>query len=58
MMSSKVVNHVSCPFISEHYHAVIPDFVDATLCDVPQFGQVNTIQFTTYGIFVALLDLA
>ena len=33
--------------ISAHNRAVIPDFADANLWDVLQFGQVITLQFRT-----------
>ena len=45
MTSLNAVNHVSFPSISAHDRAVIPDFVHANLWDVPQLGQVITLQF-------------
>ena len=47
MTSLKAVKHTSFPSIPAHNRAVIPDFADANLWDVPQVGQVVTLQFKT-----------
>ena len=43
MTSLNAVNHISFPSISTHNRAVILDFADANLWDVPQLGQVITL---------------